>query len=113
MTLQNETLTNAETGQKVGIARKQQEGRLQRVFATVSIDPPRPNKTYHGWLVNPVNKQTRYAGEMFATIDGYSITYTTEENIDDFAVFQVSSESASSSPESPANNLIQWNFSNP
>ena len=99
-----------DTGKERGIARKERDGDVWRIFATIKLEEPSESRTYHGWFLNEYTQEIRYAGEFFQKEDGiYTLTYTTEEDVGNFRIFQVSSESKTM-PEKPANNIAQWEF---
>lgn len=104
-----ESLVDPESKQKVGIARKSQDGNLWRVFATVSLPEVDRRHAYHGWLTEPLGGQIRYVGEFFPSVDGFSLTYTTEEDIRFYKTFEVSRESLGI-PDKPSNSVAKWDF---
>lgn len=104
-----EVLIDPETGDQAGRAFKQQDGDTWRVFSTVRLPEPGRNRMYHGWLTEPLSGQTRYVGEFFPVQDGYSLTYSTQENIRFFTDFLVSEESEEI-PEEPSNSIATWSL---
>lgn len=109
LTIQDNKLI-AKDGTQLGVAQKEKAGDVWRVFAAVKLDSPTFSRHYHGWFRNEFTGDVRYAGEFFQKGDGtYSLTYTTEEDVTNYGIFQVSSE-LSDYPKSPANNIAQWAF---
>lgn len=107
---EGEQLLDAETGKLVGVARKEYDGTVWRVFSTVNLPNPGNNDAYHGWLTEPASETTYYVGEFFPVQDGFSLTYTTEEDIRFFTHFRVSEEGLGKIPSAPSNSIAIWEF---
>lgn len=108
LTLRESKLVEGDTEQ--GVARRQQDGNVWRVFVSVKLPAPGASEQYHGWMITPDGLTRRYAGQFFPVQDGeYSLTYTTEEDVSKFATFQVSIEQTEM-PSEPANIKLQWEF---
>ena len=108
--VQESALVNEANGESVGTARKIQEDGLWRVSTTVKLDEIDDSSAYHGWMVDPLTERIQYAGEMFLAPDGYSLTFSTEQDLIYFSQFRVSRERAGEIPTYPANNIVQWSF---
>lgn len=65
-------------------------------------------QSYHLWLIPEDKKPPKYAGEMFVVMGGnYSITFTSEESISEYATALVSRE-VTQFPEKPAHTVKEW-----
>lgn len=109
--VQDDVLLNLVTGEQEGTARRERrENDVWYVFASVRLPAVEEGSPYHGWLQNETNGDVRYMGEFFPVQEGqWSITYTTQEDVQPFTGVLVSRETQDV-PVKPANTVTSWRF---
>lgn len=109
--VQEDVLLNLVTGEQEGTARRERrENGVWYVFTSVRLPVAEEGSLYHGWLHNETSRDVRYMGEFFPVQDGqWSITYTTQEDVQQFTGVLVSRETQDT-PVKPANTMTSWRF---
>ena len=78
-------------GTPEGSVRLEKNNTIRKIV--FAFTAPSTTATYHGWLLDPEQKEYRYAGMSYPTSDGnYSLIYTTEEDIGRFHQLLISEE---------------------